>query len=111
MLIQFKKMVNRDLYALASTDGGTTWEKDSARNIADDIAGVGSGFGTPVEEDVFSYAFPRIGADNLVHLVFQTDDIGGGVVRDNEVPKDSLYHSLYIFMQIRLFSQLALKRV
>ncbi len=95
--------VNRDLYALASTDGGATWEADSARNIADDIAMIGGGFGTPVEEDVFSYAFPRIGNDNLVHLVFQTDDVPGGVVRDDETPANSyIIHYAFNYNQVIL---------
>ncbi len=81
--------VNRDLYAWASLDGGATWEIDSVRNIADDIANAGGGLGTPVEEDVFSYTYPRISGDSLVHMIFQTDDQGGGFVRDGGTASDS----------------------
>ncbi len=66
--------IHRDIYSWASCDGGSTWEIDSIKNIADDIDGVGAGFGTPVEEDVFVQAYTKIGGDNMIHILFQTDD-------------------------------------
>jgi Secretion system C-terminal sorting domain len=65
---------HRDIYSWASCDGGSTWIIDSIKNVADDIDGAGGGIGTPTEEDVFVQAFNRIGADNMVHILFQTDE-------------------------------------
>ncbi len=65
--------IHRDIYSWASCDGGTTWIVDSIRNVADDIAGVGGGIGTPTEDDVFLQAQTRIGPDKTVRMLFQTD--------------------------------------
>lgn len=68
---------HRDLYVWGSSDGGNTWEIDSIKNIADDIAGAGFGFGSFADEEVYLYSYPRISADSLIHIVFQSGKTGG----------------------------------
>lgn len=83
--------LHRDLYAIASFDGGTTWQPEGI-NLANDVAGVGLGFGTPVENETHNFAFQRIGSDQNVHLFYMSGATGGGeiinsstVFTDNEM--------------------------
>lgn len=73
----------RDIYLVYSTDSGNTWSKEI--NIAGEIAVVNvDSSGTGNEEDVYPMTNKRIGADNLLHIVWQEDGEPGTMILDND---------------------------
>ncbi len=64
-----KKGPGSDVYAIASFDGGNTW--NATRNVCDEVNGtIASSW---VEEDYYLYAWPWI-VGNSAHVVWQSDD-------------------------------------
>lgn len=65
----------RDIYVAYSTNGGAKWS--NPLNVAplllrDDISGGGAS-----TDDVYPYAIKRIGSDNTLHMIWQSDAISG----------------------------------
>lgn len=88
----------RDLYAIRSTNNGGLWGpvlNVASKEVSDD----GFSGGTISEEDVFPSAIRRIGADNKLHFIFQTDLEPGMHVEGDKHPvnyANIVYYSMNV---------------